>query len=143
MCIWRVQVRDLKAGAARLATLGGDDPLAAALQAGPPAGFAQPASRRRAAAANSDGGFGRGGRFNRSPIFNKPAANARKHTWDEDEEDEIEDDEEEGGDPYSFAGSTDGNNQSGTTPGMQGGDSIALKNGPKKGPKIHLLRTHA
>ena len=112
MCIWRVQVRDLKAGAARLATLGGDDPLAAALQAGPPAGFAQPASRRRAAAANSDGGFGRGGRFNRSPIFNKPAANARKHTWDEDEEDEIEDDEEEGGDPYSFAGSTDGNNQS-------------------------------
>ena len=64
-------------------------------QAGPPAGFAQPASRRRAAAANSDGGFGRGGRFNRSPIFNKPAANARKHTWDEDEEDEIEDDEEE------------------------------------------------
>jgi len=108
-----VQVRDLKAGAARLATLGGDDPLAAALQAGPPAGFAQPASRRRAAAANSDGGFGRGGRFNRSPIFNKPAANARKHTWDEDEEDEIEDDdEEEGGDPYSFAGSTDGNNQS-------------------------------
>ena len=107
-----MQVRDLKAGAARLATLGGDDPLAAALQAGPPAGFAQPASRRRAAAANSDGGFGRGGRFNRSPIFNKPAANARKHTWDEDEEDEIEDDEEEGGDPYSFAGSTDGNNQS-------------------------------
>ena len=72
-----MQVRDLKAGAARLATLGGDDPLAAALQAGPPAGFAQPASRRRAAAANSDGGFGRGGRFNRSPIFNKPAANAR------------------------------------------------------------------
>ena len=108
-----MQVRDLKAGAARLATLGGDDPLAAALQAGPPAGFAQPASRRRAAAANSDGGLGRGGRFNRSPIFNKPAANARKHTWDEDEEDEIEDDEEEeGGDPYSFAGSTDGNNQS-------------------------------
>lgn len=70
-----------------------------------------PASRRSRRSAAATGGASsnstsRGkGRFDRSPLFNKPTANAVKHVWDEDEdEDKIEDGEEENAaqDPFAY-----------------------------------------
>ena len=112
------QVQEMKAEAARLATLGGDDPLAASLAAGPAApngfGFTVPASQRgRSAVGGGSAGKAAAakeakGRFDRSPIFNKSVKGAVKHSWVSDE-DEIEDEEEEEEeaeeerDPYAYS----------------------------------------
>ena len=102
---------NLKGDSARLNSLGGDDPLAASLAAGPkaPFGFVAPPSRRtRGSAAATTGAASKTagrGRFDRSPLFNKPSANAVKHKWDEDEdeiEDDEADDENDAKDPFEY-----------------------------------------